>query len=98
MTMAAAGAALWDRGNLVSAPAPKVVVKDTVGAGDAFMAGLMVGLTRGADTQTVLETACHLGAVVASHDGATPLLPQETIQDFRANLKADKPSQDSRIA
>ena len=55
VTMAAAGAALWDRGNLVSAPAPKVVVKDTVGAGDAFMAGLMVGLTRGADTKTVVE-------------------------------------------
>jgi sugar/nucleoside kinase (ribokinase family) len=29
-----------------------VVVKDTVGAGDAFMAGLMVGLTRGTDPQT----------------------------------------------
>jgi fructokinase len=86
VTMAAAGAALWDRGNLVCAPAPKVVVKDTVGAGDAFMAGLMVGLTRGTNGQTVLETACRLGAIVASHDGATPVLPQEVIQEFRANL------------
>jgi fructokinase len=92
VTMAAAGAALWDRGNLVTAPAPKVVVKDTVGAGDAFMAGLMVGLTRGADTKTVVETACRLGAIVASHDGATPLLPQEIIKEFRSNLKADKAS------
>ena len=98
VTMAAAGAALWDRGNLVSAPAPKVVVKDTVGAGDAFMAGLMVGLTRGADTQTVLETACRLGAIVASHDGATPLLPQELIQKFTVKLKANKPSAESRSA
>jgi fructokinase len=86
VTMAAAGAALWDRGSLVSAPAPKVVVKDTVGAGDAFMAGLMVGLTRGSKSQTVLETACRLGAIVASHDGATPVLPQEVIQEFRTNL------------
>ena len=98
VTMAAAGAALWDQGNLVSAPAPEVVVKDTVGAGDAFMAGLMVGLTRGADTQTVLETACRLGAIVASHDGATPLLPQEIIQEFRVKLKADKPSAEGRRA
>jgi fructokinase len=75
------------RGNLVSASAPKVVVKDTVGAGDAFMANLMAGLTRDADPPTVLATACRLGAVVASHDGATPLLPKEMIQDFRANLK-----------
>jgi len=98
VTMAAAGAALWEQGNLVSAPAPKVVVKDTVGAGDAFMAGLMVGLTRGAEPQTVLETACRLGAIVASHDGATPLLPQEVIQEFRVKLKADKPSAEGRSA
>ena len=91
VTMGSAGATLWDRGSVVSAPAPKVVVKDTVGAGDAFMAGLIVGLTRGANTQTVLETACRLGAIVASHDGATPLLPQELIQEFRANLKAGQP-------
>jgi fructokinase len=96
VTMGAAGAALWDRSTLVCVPAPKVVVKDTVGAGDAFMAGVMVGLTRGADTQTVLETACRLGAIVASHDGATPLLPQAMIQEFRANLKAGERSPDSR--
>jgi fructokinase len=98
VTMAAAGAALWDRGSLLSAPTPKVVVKDTVGAGDAFMAGLMVGLTREADPQTVLETACRLGAIVASHDGATPLLPQEIIHEFRVKLKADKPSAEGRSA
>jgi hypothetical protein len=50
----------------------------------------MVGLTRQVDTQIVLETACRLGAIVASHDGATPLLSQELIQDFRAKLEAAK--------
>ena len=83
VTRASEGAALWDRGNLVCAPAPKVIVKDTVGAGDAFMAGLMVGLTRGTDSKKVLETACRLGAYVASHNGATPLLPAEIIQEFK---------------
>ena len=33
VTMGAAGAALWDRGNLVTAPAPKVVVKERLGRG-----------------------------------------------------------------
>jgi len=84
------GAALWDRGQLATALAPKVVVKDTVGAGDAFMAGLIVGLTRGADTQIVLDTACRLGAIVASYDGATPLLPKDLIREFRANLNAEE--------
>lgn len=83
VTLAEDGAALWERGKLVTAPAPRVVVKDTVGAGDAFMAGLMVGLTRGTDTYKVLERACRLGAYVASHDGATPLLPPEIIAEFR---------------
>jgi fructokinase len=88
VTMGSAGAALWDRGNLVTATAPKIVVKDTVGAGDAFMAGLMIGLTRGVDAQTVVETACRLGAIVASHDGATPILAPEIIREFRSKLKA----------
>jgi hypothetical protein len=29
------------------------------------------------DTRKVLENACRLGAFVASHFGATPLLPDE---------------------
>jgi fructokinase len=82
VTLAEEGAALWERGKLVTASAPKIVVKDTVGAGDAFMAGLMVGLTRGTDTHKVLENACRLGAYVASHDGATPLLPPEITAEF----------------
>ena len=86
VTMAAAGAALWNRGTLVTAQAPKVVVKDTVGAGDSFMAALMVGLTRGTDPQTVLDIACRVGAFVASQAGATPRLPQEMVQEFRGKL------------
>ena len=88
VTRAAEGAALWESGNLLCAPAPKVAIKDTVGAGDSFMAGLMVGLTRGTDTQKVLEDACRVGAFVASHDGATPLLPPEIIQEFKSSVAA----------
>lgn len=83
ITRAEEGAALWDRGSLTTATAPHVEVKDTVGAGDAFMAGLMVGLTRGMDHKRVLESACRLGAHVASHFGATPLLPPELTQPLR---------------
>jgi len=83
VTRGAQGAALWDQGDMVSVPAPHAEVKDTVGAGDAFMAGLVVGLTRGGDTRKALERACRLGAYVASHNGATPLLSPEIIQDFQ---------------
>ena len=87
VTMGAAGAVLWDDGQVAHAPAPPTVVRDTVGAGDAFMAGLMVGLTHGADRQTVLRTACQLGAYVASHHGATPLLPPDRARDWIAALR-----------
>jgi sugar/nucleoside kinase (ribokinase family) len=49
------------------------------------MAGLMVGLTRGMDHRRVLENACRLGAYVASHYGATPLLPRELTQPLRGS-------------
>ncbi len=83
VTRGAQGAALWENGKLTCAPAPQVTVRDTVGAGDAFMAGLMAGLTRGTETRRMLETACRLGGYVASHYGATPLLPAEIIAEFR---------------
>lgn len=84
VTLGEEGAAFWDRGELVTASAPSVTVKDTVGAGDAFMAGLMVGLTHGTDTRKVLENACRLGAFVASHYGATPLFSQEMKDLFKS--------------
>ena len=82
VTRAAEGAALWEAGQFTCAPAPAVTVRDTVGAGDAFMAGLMAGLTSGMPTRQLLEAACRLGAYVASHDGATPLLLPELIRQF----------------
>jgi fructokinase len=52
-----------------------VEVKDTVGAGDAFTAALLVGLLNGNDFRTAASTANELGSFVASLDGATPDLP-----------------------
>lgn len=77
------GAAFWENGRLTTAAAPHIEVRDTVGAGDAFMAGLVVGLTNKADIYKVLEDASRLGAYVASHYGATPLLPPELTEPLR---------------
>jgi fructokinase len=89
VTMGANGAALWERNApFVQVPAPSVMVKDTVGAGDAFMAGLVLGLVRGVAPQTVLECACRLGTYVASQDGATPLLPPSLVHEITADFQA----------
>jgi fructokinase len=84
VTLGEDGAALWDGSKLVTAAAPHISVKDTVGAGDAFMAGLMIGLSKGGETRKVLENACRLGAFVASHYGATPLFTTELKSLFQS--------------
>jgi len=53
---------------------------DTVGAGDACCAGLVVGALLGWQPQRTLRLANTLGAYVASHKGATPVLPDEILQ------------------
>lgn len=50
----------------------KVRVADTVGSGDAFLAGLLSQLYHNQPPQLALDFACRLGAFVASHRGACP--------------------------
>ena len=47
-------------------PAPEVSAIDPTGAGDAFAAGLLVALARGAGLRDALEAGCSLGATVAA--------------------------------
>ncbi len=47
------------------------------------MAGLVAGLASEMKPETVLRNSCRLGAYVASHNGATPLLPDELKQEFK---------------
>jgi fructokinase len=50
-----------------------VIVRDTVGSGDAFLAGLLAAkLLRQAEPRAALAQACRLGEFVAARPGATP--------------------------
>jgi len=63
VTMGGKGAVYADKnGNRGMVPAKKVVVKDTTGAGDAFCAGAMSGLTYG----KTLEEAILMGTTLAA--------------------------------
>jgi len=54
-------------------PARPITVRDTVGAGDAFTAGLLSGLILHKESpDRALLRACRMGEFVSSHDGATP--------------------------
>lgn len=74
VTRGAEGALLWHEGEWFEQPGIAVKVKDAVGAGDAFLAGLIHALLAGQSGAAMLRFANALGAYVASQDGATPLL------------------------
>jgi len=57
-----------------------VEVKDTVGAGDAFLAALLSGLLHGAPAQETLARACRTGEFVAASHGATPAYDAASIE------------------
>ena len=72
VTRGAAGAGPWRDDTWTEHEGFKVEVRDTVGAGDAFLAVLLAGLLSGADSETLLKNANRIGADVASRAGAVP--------------------------
>ena len=59
-----------------------VKVMDTVGAGDSFLATLINGLFQNISPSMALEKACAVGAMVASSEGANPVLTSQQIDQF----------------
>ncbi len=74
VTLAEKGAIYFNDGRLIKGCATATEVRDTVGAGDAFMAAFIQGVINGdADRNPdFINRCCRLGAYVASQDGAIP--------------------------
>jgi 5-dehydro-2-deoxygluconokinase len=66
----------WESG--ISGPGFKVEVFNVLGAGDAFMAGLLRGWLRDEDWQTSCAYANACGAFAVSRHGCCPAYPSET--------------------
>jgi len=60
----------------------KIIVKDTVGAGDSFLATLINNLLSDMEPQTALDHACAFGTLVAGSDGANPVILESDIIDL----------------
>lgn len=59
-----------------------VKVRDTVGAGDAFLAGAIYSLMKGESAHDTICFANAVGAFVASRNGATPVLNMAKIEIY----------------
>jgi fructokinase len=79
------GAILYDSDSIFRHSGFRVKVADTVGAGDAFLAGLISSLLKGNSADDSLEFACATGAFVASRVGATPEYNRENITTIITN-------------
>ncbi len=66
------GCGLWKDDQYEEVPGYAVEVADAVGAGDAFAAALVYGLSQGWPLRRIGEFANQVGAVVASRPGGTP--------------------------
>ena len=77
VTWGARGAGIYRAGVLLaSAAPPKVSPVDTTGAGDSFVAALVVALQEGQAPAQALAFACAAGALTTTRPGAQPSLPR----------------------
>ena len=75
LTRGAAGSVLVAEGRTSELPARVTKVVDTVGAGDAFTAAVIVGLLRGRPLDAIHDHASRVAAFVCGQRGATPPIP-----------------------
>jgi fructokinase len=85
ITMGGDGAIINDKGILHRHPGFKVVVADTIGSGDSFLAGFLHQLLNGAPVEKALDFASALGAFIATKSGACPEYEVKEIRDLMQN-------------
>jgi fructokinase len=86
ITLGAEGSLLVTRDTVDRHPGVAVKIADTVGAGDAFTAGLVDAYLRGATLDAMNEAGNRWGAWVASRPGAMPELDLATLEKIAARL------------
>ena len=80
VTLGEDGAMLWHNNEFFKSSGFKIEVVDTIGSGDSFLASFISNFLKEVDAQNALVEACAMGALVATHHGATPIIAKEEIQ------------------
>ena len=82
LTRGREGSILFTEGKTSNHEGHKINVEDTVGAGDAFVAGLVTGMLRGYELDDLHNKANRVASYICSKHGATPSLTNEIRQLF----------------
>ena len=72
ITRGAEGCALLLKGGFIEAPGFPVQIPDTIGAGDAFSAALVHGISAGWPALQISDFANRVSALMTSRPGGTP--------------------------
>jgi fructokinase len=88
ITLGPHGSLLMDREGSFRHSGYVVKVVDTIGAGDAFTAGLVHAYLQGATLAGISAVANRCGSFVASQSGATPEIPEEVKTEIRGIIEA----------
>lgn len=75
LTKGESGAVLFHRGAWSHLPGRVVEVADTVGAGDAYTAAMVLGLLHGLDSESINRKAIEVASFVCTQSGATMPFP-----------------------
>ena len=62
--------------------APQVMIADTVGAGDAFTAAMVIGFLENYPIPVIHKKASYLASYVCTCQGATPVVTRDTLEKF----------------
>jgi len=83
LTRGREGSILFTEGKTSNHEGHKINVEDTVGAGDAFVAGLVTGMLRGYELDDLHNKANRVASYICSKRGGTPSLTNEIRKLFK---------------
>lgn len=85
LTKGPSGSLLYAEKEVSRMSTPKVEVADTVGAGDAFTAAMIISILNGLPLEAVHQNAVDVSAFVASRNGGMPDLSEKILDRFISN-------------
>lgn len=83
LTCGVNGSYVFTPGNVSFVDTPKIVVADTVGAGDSFTAAFTSAILEGKSVRQAHELAVNVSAYVCTQHGAMPTLPEKFLKKNR---------------